>query len=354
MKRILYCALKYHFIVALFALFARPSLAQFTYYTTALPTGTGSFIKYYVKDRTGVNVGSQAGSVTIDPSLLLVTNISQQWDFRIGPTNALETVSVVNAANMPVNFLSAFPTATWALNYSQNIPNSGTSWDFYFKDVSGRHYLGFQDASDQTAIFESDNVDLPEKITFGTQWSRETTFTVEEEGIPVTTYFSASAIVDGFGVVNLPGLGLLPSLRIHETQEYAMYVYDVADQTYWVQTYFWLTPIGKVVEMLSTPLSSPSQPLTSTLSYTRAYQSGDLFIRFSPVHATALPSAPLQFSLQWPGMGTNVLYIVAQTGSPTFGNWNIIDATTQTSGTYLLTNSSAGFFTTLAIPQQNY
>ena len=332
--------------------------AQVTFDSEVLPMGSGPVISYYTNDRSGINAGSQTGYVQVDQSYLAITNGAQHWDFSQGPTNYVETVAVVNIADLPATFAPLFPSATHALHYVQTGLDPGPSWEFYAKGGGGeRHYLGFESATDAPVVFQSDNIDLPAVVTYGMQWSRSTDF----DSIPggqyaLATHFTASAEVDGFGDVTLPNLGTFNALRVHEIDEWDMTFLGSLLPLYYYHDYYWLVPgIGKVAEILSPPMLDPNLLVSEAASFTRAFQTTDNEARFSPVHITSVRLQKDQMTLQWPESGKNLFYIIQRASDAASGTWNIIEAKSQAGADYSVDKDAVmRLFRVMAIDQSKY
>ena len=116
---------------------ATAASSQVVFNSQLLPKGSGPALKYFTNDRSGLYSGLHAGYVSINADYLTITNGAQCWDFTEGPTNFIETVSVINAADLDPELVKDIPGITHVLSYQQNEPDPGPSVEFYTKMTVG-------------------------------------------------------------------------------------------------------------------------------------------------------------------------------------------------------------------------
>jgi hypothetical protein len=195
----------------------------------------------------------------------------QLWDFLEGPTNEVFRFDYLS----PTGMLQAadFPDATLAER--KTVESSGATSYLFFRPVPdiGRRVYGFYDpavsAKQPSTPFSSPIVDFPATIRYNDTWSTSMTYFTEVEvfevgGFPVRYTVTSQFRVDAWGVVMLPGLGPLPTLRINEDQTvdvavdldgYGEFTHLETDYT---RNYYWLSPgRGIVAQMNSIQSSSP-------------------------------------------------------------------------------------------------
>ncbi len=217
----------------------------------------------------------------------------QAWNFLVGPRDVIYRYDYLPAAEAPEN--SRFPGATLAERKSDEAGLLSTAWLFFTQDPArGRVVQGFWDPGLESVdllgfkfrldppagIFAPPLRDFPSTIRFGDEWSATTVYTntltfddgngggEEEPGgafelLQQTTY-TADARVDAFGVVNCPGIGFGPCLRINELVQYNLAV-DLGNGfepfgTAYIRNYYWVRPGRGIVVQITSEQSQSGPP----------------------------------------------------------------------------------------------
>ncbi len=170
----------------------------------------------------------------------------------------------------------------WAERDTQE-PNTRVGWRYHSMTNQGRLYYGFNSPLDQPTspevIFDEPTLELPCPLYLGHTWSRYVSWSAEILGVPAVFDFFATAHVDAYGTIVLPGLGERPALRVKEKHNYEASLFFLGT---WIpavsQTnfyYYWLTPkVGVVAEvfLLGENVLNP-QPLSHTNTFLRMFES---------------------------------------------------------------------------------
>jgi hypothetical protein len=146
--------------------------------------------------------------------------------------------------------------------------------------TSGRMAYGFYDpgfsagigGSQAQEVFSSALNDFPATIHFGSTWSSSTTFTntitfgdPEDPGSVDLLYaYSATDVVDAYGVANSPGIGFGDCLRVNELVTYDISYDDGSGfqhlETDYVRNYYWLRPGRGIVAQVTSRQSTDGPP----------------------------------------------------------------------------------------------
>lgn len=153
----------------------------------------------------------------------------QTWNFSTGPTDRvfrfdyLEPAAAENAAAL-------FPEAK--LVERKRIEGGTAPEAFMFLDQRrgvGRMNFGFYDPKivgplgldDPAGVFDPPLLDFPESMTLGSSWSVGTAFLNSMLEVPMRVLYTATARVDAWGLVVLPGnLGFMDCIRVNELAEW--------------------------------------------------------------------------------------------------------------------------------------
>jgi hypothetical protein len=130
-------------------------------------------------------------------------------------------------------------------------------------------------------MFSATLNDFPATMQFGSTWSSSTTFTNSiifgDPEDPETSFsmdllitYSATAVVDAYGVVNSPGIGFGDCLRVNELVTYDI-SYDDGGvwqhlETDYVRNYYWLRPGRGIVAQVTSQQSNVAPPDNNFLS----------------------------------------------------------------------------------------
>ena len=111
-------------------------------------------------------------------------------------------------------------------------------------------------------MFSPPIIDLPDAIQMGQTWNRATDWTDEWDFgiwvVSVAVHFEATALVDAYGTLVLPGIGAVTALRVNEihktvtTNRPPWIPFGPFAQTNYFRRYFWLVPgVGTALDVLS-------------------------------------------------------------------------------------------------------
>ena len=193
----------------------------------------------------------------------------QVWDFREGPEEEIITFDYVRPGEIDTDVKFEGATIVERATFG-----SSDKQKSMFLDVSaarGRDVYGFYDDSideENPAIpFSTRLNDFPAVINFGDSWNANTTFefvtrqsmfelgTIEA---PTKLVYQSEMVVDGHGIIILPGLGFHDCLRINELVQYDTFItipgliddWQKASTDY-VRNYYWLSKDMGIVAQIS-------------------------------------------------------------------------------------------------------
>lgn len=224
---------------------------QVVFTTNDLPSQPGETnISYYSIDNN--NVSSILALSTNGLTFPGTTNVVQDWSFSGNQqlNETLWTVSIIPAIDG--NDASQFSGASYAEQDSTN--SEAFSWQYYGFTSSGtspgRLYFGIDEPEPDVtayAVFHPPTTDIPSTVSIGQTWSRSLYWLSLYFGSEiVSNYFSASARVDAGGILNLPGIGQVQALRVHETHVFSADLeFDGIVEPIELNTnqyYYWLVP----------------------------------------------------------------------------------------------------------------
>jgi len=201
---------------------------------------------------------------------------AQLWDFSTGPQDITYRFDYIPASQGSNGSQFVALGATMAQQQvDQGNPNDVQFLYFKQDSVRGQVDFGFYDptfsASQPQSYFTNANglQDFPNNITYGSTWAGtaifESVYSFSGLGdFPDRITYTSSDKVDAFGYVNLPNLGVLPCVRVHEAVEYDI-EFDLQDgngyQQYGTQyglNYYWLAQgYGMAVQINATQQTSP-------------------------------------------------------------------------------------------------
>jgi hypothetical protein len=353
--------------LCLSALMSGPVGAQTTFTTNSLPSQFGEYNRSYYS--TNVNVTAMLALSTNGPPLPGGGSnaVSQSWVFS-GAQQPSETVLRVDIIE-PKDGANGglFPDAAYAEQDTME-PTNQIGWEYLgFTDSganSGRLCYGLDAPEDgpitEWSIFVPPTVDIPSTVQFGQTWSGSCYwFSAYLQVIGISNYYSFSASVDAFGTLDLPAIGAVPALRVHEVDSYRVtelssppLLLDINTNQY----YYWLVPGIGVAAQIQLLGNNVLQPVT--LSYTNTVQrmfyasyytntnspppappsTGDLFIKDQSGSAV----------LTWSNLSNAVNYRIDYTDSLAT-NWQTLSYSTATSWTDILTLPQR-FYRVVGIP----
>lgn len=245
----------------------------------------GQYYRAYANaPQTSVDVSGLLGEASSQP---------QAWSFLVGPRDVTYRYDYLAAAEAPQ--AGSFPGATLVERKSDEAGVLSPAWLFFTQDPSrGRVVQGFWDAGLEAVdllgfkfrldppagIFTPPLRDFPATLRFGDRWTATTVYTnlltfddgsgggEEDPGglfelLQQTTYTS-TARVDAFGVVNCPGIGFGPCLRINELVQYDLAV-DLGNGfesfgTAYLRNYYWVRPGRGIVVQITSEQSQSGPP----------------------------------------------------------------------------------------------
>jgi len=289
----------------------------------------------------------------------------QLWDFTTGPVEVTYRFDYLAATNTPhgTDFIAA-----GARLAEQKTDESGVAPQacLYFKQdpTLGRLTYGFYDpgfsagiGGDQDQeVFSSAINDFPATISYGSSWTCSTTFTntisFGDPEDPLGGYlsmdlrfvYSATSVVDAYGLVNSPGIGFGDCLRVNELATYEI-TYDDGSgfqplETDYVRNYYWLRPGRGIVALVTSQQSSGTPPDDNFLTATSLVR---MFETNHPdnggtntgggIEGLKLTLGPSGALLQWTALASVASYRVEYSTNPT-GGWQPVGTTT--TANYLL------------------
>ena len=346
------------------------SQAQIQFTTNDLPCQVGQYNCSYV-----------SSNVDVSRYLTLVTNRApppsgggettpQFWGFSRGqqPYESILRTDIITPADGADG--SYFPSAAYAEQTTME-PSSVIAWCYYgFGDEGtnqGRIYYGFDEpvaGASSEAVFVPPTIDIPATVQLGQTWTRSLYWsTLYYEAILVSNYFAASATVDAFGSLALPGIGTVQALRVHEVHSYTISI--VADPPMLLDMhtndyYYWLVPgVGVAVQVIlygSNVVYSEEMPCTNTVQrmcfasyFTNSTVTGS---------SNSIPtfSTNLQISLQgtsvvlnWDAFTNSTNYEVDFTTSLSPASWRSLGTTMGNTWTDSMSHAQ-GFYQVVGTP----
>ena len=239
--------------------------------------------------------GNATNNTSVSVSGMLgTTGGPQLWDFTTGPNEVVYRFDYMAATNAPhgADFVAA--GAKLAEQKTGEAGAAAQAWLYFTQEAAkGRVAYGFYDpgfsdgigASEPQEVFSATLNDFPATIHFGSTWSSATTFTnsitfsdPSDPGASLSVdlhiAYSASAVADGYGVANSPGIGFGDCLRVNELAMYDISA-DFNDggglqhlETDYVRNYYWLRPGRGIVAQVTSQQSSGTPPDDNFLTAT--------------------------------------------------------------------------------------
>lgn len=321
-----------------------PAQAQITITSTDMFNQVGQYYRAYANEtNTTVDVSSLLGS----------TGGPQAWDFTTGPQDVTYRYDYIPASQGTggADFVAA------GAQIASRQTNEGDTNDqqflyFTLDPAKGQLDYGFYDptfsASQPESVFTNSLQDFPASIHYGDTWTGSTVFgsiySVSGLGdYPVQLTYTSTDTVDAYGLVNLPSIGFLDCLRVHELVEYDIAL-DLGDGsgyqnagTEYILNYYWLVPgHGIAVQINSTSPQDGSKPPDSLPGGATA-----LVRMFEANHPTATTNPPTTIKgfkmtlgasaalLQWTTLAGVKSYTVEySTNIASTTNWQTLATTT--------------------------
>lgn len=355
--------MKIHHCLHLCILLTASAEAQ-VFTTNSLPCQIGEYSTAYF-----------ASNVDVAPLLALAnsgppgpgfgTNIAQIWDFSkpLQPNEAVLRTDIIQPQNG--NNGGLFPNATYA---EQQTFKSGDvlGWRYFgFTGAcsnGGRLFYGADVPNDQPVTeyqaFFCPTIDIPASVQCGQTWCGAVRWcSVYFAVICVTNYYHFTATADAFGTMKLPQIGVVPAIRVHETDSYAAIVGSSTIATSVNQYYYWLTPgIGiaaEVTQLGNNDISPITMPYTNTVqrmfyaSYFTNVVADSAPVMSFPTNLSITPTGTAMV-LDWTTFTNAINYRVDYTaGLPT--NWQTLGFTGGNSWTDTLSDPQR-FYRVVGIP----
>ena len=299
--------------------------AQPLFHSSNLPGRTGDYCRAYFS--TNVNVAS----------LIAPATGAQRWDISQSqqPGELIRRTDIVGPDDGGNG--ASFPNAAFAERDTDE-PNSQIAWRYYTLTNQGRLYYGFYNPVDDSAtplvVFDQPTCDIPSTVQLGQSWNRSVNWTnIVFFSFPVAYHFTASAQVDAYGTLVLPGIGEVPALRVKEVHDYEESEnvsgswFPIVSQTNIY--YYWLSPqIGIAAQVLQLGDNTlfPT-PLPNTNAFLRVFESSVSSNQStSPVTGLRLHLQGNLAILNW-NQQTNIAgYQVESLGALTSTNWQVLGA----------------------------
>jgi hypothetical protein len=313
---------------------------------------------------------ANAPQTTVDVSGLLgeASNQPQAWNFVLGPQEVVYRYDYLAASEVPESV--DFPGATLAERKSDESGAQATAWLFFTQDPSrGRVVQGFYDPGlgsvsllgvqfrlePPAGVFQPPLRDFPATISYGDTWTATTVYTNlltlddgsggggdEDPGgvfdLPQQTTYTSTARVDAFGVVNCPGIGFGPCLRINEVVQYDLAV-DLGNGfenfgTAYVRNYYWVRPgRGIVVQITSEQQQTgpPPENFPTAAVVLRMFETNHPDPQPPPpprIEGLTITLGPQGALLTWNKRSGIASYRVEYTTNPAANDWQALGAPT--------------------------
>lgn len=218
----------------------------------------------------------------------------QTWDFTSGPQDVTYRFDYVSTSDGGAG--ADFPLAQFAERQTDEGTGAATAWQ-YLQQIAGKgriNYGYYNPTSDpMEGQFDPPITDFPDPLKYQDTWSCATSFNyIMLDAFPVIHKYTATATVDAYGTIKLPGIGSVSCLRINELDQHDILV-DVDDtgdyvamETDYVRIYYFLSPGHGIVATLASEQSKSAPPSND---FTTASQ----FIRMCELNRTGASQGPV-------------------------------------------------------------
>ncbi len=288
-----------------------------------------------------------AGNQPVDVSGKLGTAAStaQTWDFATtGPSNIVYSFNYVAPSDSGKD--ADFPLATVAEQQKNEGTGVKMAWLFLKFNTSGRINYGFYNPSSDPSEgqFNPPIVDFPASIKYQDTWTVDTTFpstmSFGDISADFTIHYSATANVDAFGTIKLPGLGEVECLRINELDQYETQM-DLGEEggmttveTDWVRSYYFVSPGKGIVATITSNQSSAAAPavdFTTAAQFVRMFEFGRGTSTLpAPVKDLEITLSGPSVFLTWSPSANTVSYRVEASSNPgDINSWQSLGTTTK-------------------------
>ena len=328
--------------------------------STNAPHQAGQFTRFYYNTN-NTDVPSMLvlvnGTNQIPSPIPGVTNYPQTWNFS-KPQQSNEIVlrtDIVAVSNAPES--DAFSAAQYVERDTFE-PDNQIAWRYYSLTNLGRLYHGFynpvEDNADYLVEFGEPTLDLPATIQYGQKWTRAVTWHGFVMSLPIDYYFHTAAEVDSSGALSLPGIGMVPSIRVHEIHRYQANYLSFPIVLYTNHYYYWLSrEVGVAVQIfqLSGNTLSPFTPPLHTNTVLRMFEAS---FYTNSVPSISLGNLRLQIQagaavLNWDAFSNSTSYRIESVDSISDSNWQSLGLSTNRTWNDTLTTTQR-FYRVVGLP----
>lgn len=316
----------------------------------------GLYYRYHANDPANeVSVTGRLGS----------TGGPQSWNFVLGPTDVIHRFDYIKAEES--EWADDFPGARLA-EQKTNESTEALSWLFLDQvEGIGRRVYGFYDeafAEDKPSTpFDSPIVDFPDPIRYEDTWVVNTSFRTTVLEVPAIINYTASATVDAYGIINLPGLGFDDCLRVNELTEWEIRVDLFADGVFhtvgrqFVRNYYWLVQDNGIVAQITSrqEQAPPPDNFSVAAQFVRMFENNHPGADRNPgaVRDLSVTLDRDRALLSWSRTLNTVRYEVQYTSTPADAiSWEVLGAT---SSDFMIDGTVSGnrhrFYRVVSLPE---
>jgi hypothetical protein len=258
---------------------------------------------------------------------------SNYWDFS-QPQATNEVISRMDVVPVSDGGHGAiFTGATFALRY-QGGAISGTTWEYYQLDpTNGLVFYGTYEpvgyGANPSVPITPPTTALPVSLHYGDSWKSSYTFSVTDPllgAIPVS--YTSTSTVDAYGTLALPGIGLIPTLRITQVEDYEENIFGLTYPQF-DTNWLWLAQgIGYAAQAVA---FSPDTYSPSAQTYTNSFSRAFLY---PPLPSSCLAQLTLQSNvaiLSWSAITNANGYVVQSSTDLTLVRWSLLAQSTNLS-----------------------
>jgi len=254
------------------------------------------------------------GTSPLSPNYFIVVNqigtagTNKFWDFSTGPVHQIQRYDYLSSEAVPEAV--DFPMAK--VVERKTVEGGGDTEWMMFEQVPGVGRMVYGAVSEvsllgqQPMVFTPPPVDFPDTINYLDAWNNDFSFELREViGIDpedqseisfgIRQTFNQKFSADAWGIIRLPELGLLGTLRVNSEQTIVSDYYD--DDSGWVnvatdysRVYYWLSPNhGIVAQLQSRAYTSPApENFENALGFIRMFETNKEPTSSEPQSVTGL------------------------------------------------------------------